>query len=105
MKQHLSLIVKGSKKNATRAAARRGIPTASCRLVGGGSSLRAQQYGGDVQCYVPCRRGVTERVTGWYGERGTRRNGRGFAPGTLTYFSGSCPSGLAGSSRRRRKRR
>lgn len=99
---HISLIVKGPKKSATRAAARHGLPTASCRTVGG-----------DVQCYVPCSPTAERKVTHWYHARSQAKAGRGHPPGTLLYYSGSCVRSdykihdprKAGINARRRRRK
>jgi hypothetical protein len=103
-RDHVSLIVKGPKKSATRAAARHGIPTASCRTVGG-----------DVQCYAPCTPSTEAKVTKWYHTRSRVKAGRGHPPGTLLYYSGSCvrrdykindprKTGSIGGARRRKRR-
>jgi hypothetical protein len=73
------LHIKGTKKNATRAAARRGIPVKSCR----------KNMSGTVNCAATCA--SYARIVRWFGEKsGQVRQGRGFAPGTLLYYSGSC---------------
>jgi hypothetical protein len=90
----LRLHIHGPAKSAKRAAARHGIPLENCRL---GSM-------GSVICDAPCKHGVTNRVVRWHGERAHAKRGRGFPPGTLTFYSGSCPRGL-GRARRRRRRR
>lgn len=104
-KDHVSLIIKGPKKSATRAAARRGINTVSCRAVSD-----------DVQCYAPCSAAVERKVTAWYHERSRVKAGRGHPPGTLLYYAGSCvrkdyklhdprKTGRLNARRRRRKTR
>lgn len=105
-KDHVSLIIKGPKKSATRAAARHGIPTTSCREVSG-----------DVQCYAPCSSTVEKKVTRWYHTRSRVKAGRGHPPGTLLYYTGSCvradykigdprkTGSLSGARSRRRRRR
>ncbi len=87
--------VKGPRKTAQRAAARRGIH-ATCK---------ASSYG-EVNCNVPC--GQLTKAMRWYGEKtSSLKQGRGYAPGEVLYFShGSCPTGsLRGASRRKRRKR
>ena len=93
-KHHLSLIIKGPVKSAKRAAQRHGISTVSCRSVSG-----------DVQCYAPCSSSAMHKTAAWYSERGRSKAGRGYPPGTLLYYSGSCPTGLGKRKRRRSKTR
>lgn len=93
-KHHLSLIIKGPTKNAKRAAQRHGISTVSCRDVSG-----------DVQCYAPCGGKAEHKTAEWFAERGRTKAGRGYPPGTLLYYSGSCPTGLGKRKRKRRARR
>lgn len=86
--QHLSLIVKGPVRNARRAAHRHGVVVKDCRSVSG-----------DVQCYVKCSAAAQNATGRWYAERNRSKAGRGFPPGTLLYYSGSCAANLG----RRRK--
>lgn len=90
----INVIVKGPKKAATRAAARRGITLRSCRTVDK-----------DIVCKAPCKN--FSKLGRWYGEHGGTKKGRGYPPGTVLIFSSeACPSGsLGGRGRRRRSRR
>lgn len=106
MSSHVTLHIKGPKKSATRAAAREGIPTSSCRAIGS-----------DVQCYAPCSPTIEKKVTRWYHARSRVKAGRGHPPGTLLYYSASCvrkdyktgdprkTRSMSGRRSRRRKRR
>lgn len=91
--RHTSIIVRGPKKSAKRAAARHGVPTASC-----------YEQGKDVQCYVPCTPSTSDRLDRWYGKgpknRSTTRTWA--APGTLLYV-GRCPAPSLSGTRRKRK--
>lgn len=93
MRDSLNLHIHGPVKSAKREAGRRGIPVTRCATISSGG----------VVCHAPCRPGVTNRVVSWYGERAHAKKGRGYPPGTLTYYSGSCPRGL-GRARRHRRR-
>jgi Cys-tRNA synthase (O-phospho-L-seryl-tRNA:Cys-tRNA synthase) len=94
-REHVSLIIKGPKKSAKRAASRHGVPMASC-----------VSHGQDVQCFVACTPSTRDRLDKWYGKgprnRSTQRTWS--APGTLLYVGGSCLSALGARSRRKRRR-
>lgn len=105
----VGLFIKGTVKNAKRAAARRGIPVRDCK---------ATPRGDGVMCHAPCSHSqVMNKVIHWYTEREGRapmKAGRGYAPGTLL-FHGACPyvshfsnsglikKSLSGSKKRRRR--
>lgn len=88
----IQLSIKGSKKSAARAASRRGIAIKQC------SKARHNT----VICKAPCR--DLSKAMYWYGEHGSRtKEGRGFVPGTLLFFSNRGCEGL-GRARKRRRR-
>lgn len=97
---HISLILKGPKKSAQRAGARRGVHLSSCTT-----------HGRDVQCYAPCSPGVDARVDRWFvDDHKPLRRGRPAKPGTLLYTGPFCGSAqnsstLSGARRRRKRRR
>jgi hypothetical protein len=88
----ISVIAKGPAKNVKRAASRHGVTMSACRAVGG-----------DVQCYTSCS--AEPGIAEWFSERGRVKQGRGFAPGTLLYYSGSCGGRELGKRSKRSKRR
>lgn len=84
----MRLFIKGNRKNATRAAARRGITLRNCKL---------NPRGDGAICDAPESARVA--VMRWYSERGNIvKSRRGYAPGSLLFFSGA-------RTRRRRRRR
>lgn len=91
-RSYLSLLIKGPIKNAKRAAQRRELSVTDCITVSGR----------DVRCYTPCSAGAERKVGAWFAERGQVKKGRGYPPGTLLHFSGSCP--VSGFGRRKRRR-
>ncbi len=96
MAQKIGLFIKGTtKKSATRAAQRHGVPVRNCKM---------NPRGDGVLCDAPCS--SKSSVVKWYTEKANRvKPGRGFVPGTLLFYGG-CPSGggLSGARKRRRKR-
>ena len=78
MRDSLNLHIHGPMKSAKRAASRYGIPVHHC----------STDKRGNVLCHAPCKPGVTNRVVSWYGERSRTKAGRGYPPGTLTFYSG-----------------
>lgn len=83
----MRLFIKGNRKNATRAAARHGVPVRNCKL---------NPKGDASFCDAP--ESARTAVMRWYGSTGIIRSRRGFAPGSLLFFSG------ARRGRRRRRR-
>jgi hypothetical protein len=81
------LFIKGNRKNATRAATRRGITVRNCKL---------NPRGDGTFCDAP--EGARTAIMRWYGETGIIKSRRGYAPGSLIFFSGA-------HARRRRRRR
>jgi hypothetical protein len=71
--------VKGTKKNATRAAQRYGIALRNCKKL---------SRGREVACDAPCNK--WRAIGKWYMEKTPRggRPGRGNPPGTLLFYSG-----------------
>lgn len=106
-RRSLHLVIKGSKKQAQRELARRGL-TGTCVATRGAR---------DASCSVPCGRlagnyRAMRSIVDWFGEKSTKRKGRGLAPGALLHWAGDCGleergSGrfLAGLPKRRRRRR
>lgn len=93
----IRLVVKGPKKSAQRAAARRKLPV-RCKKGDTGQP-------GSVICDAPCSVNRRALYT-WYGEKAATRVGRGFPPGTLLYFTENCNmvvSQVAGARHRRKK--
>lgn len=90
----VTLVIKGPVKSAKRAAARHGVPVKKCRR---GST------GTDVICEAPCKAEL--KAGRWFGEKATKRAGRGFSPGTLLFMQGRCPNGKLGGAKKRRRRR
>ena len=89
-------VVKGGKKQAKRAAGRRGIPARNCTV---------GKRTGDTFCEAPCTKKAFTKISNWFNERAPR-SGK-LPPGDLlTYKTEDCEaSGLSGLGRRRRKRR
>jgi hypothetical protein len=74
----IKLYIKGDKKNATRAAARRGITVRRCKKVRFGTA-----------CFASCRQ--QGKIVRWFGEKTTGpKAGRGYTPGVLTHYSETC---------------
>jgi hypothetical protein len=72
----LQLIIKGNKRSAGRAAARRGVPV----------QCRAQANRGEIICVAPCH--AEGKVYRWFDTpRDVIKKGRGFPPGTLLWFN------------------
>jgi len=74
------VIVKGDKKNATRAAQRHGVTLRACQ--------KHPRFN-EVICDAPC--GQYRGLAKWLAERqprGSTRAGRGGLPGSLLFFSG-----------------
>lgn len=82
----MRLFIKGNRKNATRSAARHGVPVRNCKL---------NPKGDATFCDAP--EGARVAVMRWYGERGHVKSKRGYTPGSLLFF--------AGARVRRRRRR
>lgn len=76
----MNLVIKGRPANAKRAAARHGVPVRDCKYDGQGGN----NY---TVCKAPEKSRV--RVMYWFGERVTKRAGRGMTPGTLVHFNGA----------------
>jgi hypothetical protein len=95
-REHVSLIIKGPKKSAKRAASRYGVPMASC-----------VSHGQDVQCFVACTPSTRDRLDKWFtsGRRNRSTTRTWNPPGTLLYVGGSCLSALDGARPRRKLRR
>jgi hypothetical protein len=73
----IRLSIKGTKRAATKAAKRRGIPVKAC------STNRKRDI---TFCDTPCNKYMA--VAKWYGEpAGEPIPGRGFKAGTLVFFS------------------
>jgi len=70
----LRLSIKGSKKNATRAAMRHRVPVRNCVT-----------KGSTTYCDAPC--GKQLAVMRWMNERDLLVRGRGYPPGALLHFS------------------
>ena len=93
----IKLTVKGDKKAAQRAGARRGIPVSNCK---------AAPAKGHVVCEAPCK--AFTKVAKWHFEPGTRtRDGNVLTHGQLArYTEGACAAGtLRGAAKRRKRRR
>ena len=83
----MRLLIKGRPANAKRAAARHGVPVDHCEYDGrGGNNYTA--------CHAPEK--ARRRVMEWFGQKETKRAGRGWPPGALVHFNGA---------RRKRRRR
>lgn len=75
----MRLFIKGGKKNATREAARRGIPVSNCK---------PSNKGDAVMCDAP--ESARVKVMHWLGDRSSIiRRRRGYTPGALLFFSGA----------------
>lgn len=86
----MRLMIKGSPKNAKRAAARRGIPVRNCHALATTAASRARDRGrarNDTVCDAP--ESARVRVMHWLAERGVLKEGRGYAPGSLLFFNGA----------------
>lgn len=82
-REAIHLVIKGNKKAATREAHRRGIAVKNCKYRKGGFTK------GDVDSTTTCvASNVHEKkIAKWMGARGTKKRGRGFAPGTLLFYN------------------
>ncbi len=92
----LRLLIKGSPSNAKREAARRGIPL---------KNVKRHPKFNEVYADAPCT--ALTKAMRWHGDVPHKpRSGRGFPPGSLTFFSasGCSPGTLRGAGRRRRRR-
>jgi len=76
--------VKGPKKSAQRAAARRGIAARKCRELSPTRRV-ASGAGKETVCEAPCSN--LNKVMGWYSEKWLVKKGRGHVPGTLLHFN------------------
>jgi hypothetical protein len=88
----VTVIAKGPLKNVQRAAARYDVPVSDCRAIGG-----------DVQCHTLCS--AEANMAEWFSARGRVKQGRGFPPGTLLYYSGKCGTRELGTRRSRKRTR
>jgi hypothetical protein len=89
----LILFVKGSTKVARNAAHKHNVSGAHCEAL----------KPGETKCAVPCDHEAA--VARWYAAPSKTKTGRGYPPGTLLFYSSQCDAGMAGSRKRRRKRR
>lgn len=75
----MRLFIKGNRKNATRSAARHGVPVRNCKL---------NPKGDGTFCDAP--ETARPAVMRWYGEKGSRiKSRRGYVPGALLFFAGT----------------
>jgi hypothetical protein len=95
---HISLIIKGPRKSATRAAQRHGLNLSSCRDVG------SRAGAGEAQCYTPCTPSTNKKIVEWFSERSRLKAARGFPPGTLLYHGAFCETKNLGKRAHKRRR-